>query len=311
VFATKNIQKGTLIFTEYPLLLHTPDILYRTARDEVLKRDYKIKSDKFWALPKAACHCPEMRAICGCPDSDYDLIVHENQYTIDGDAAVYEFASKMNHSCDPNTRWMASNDDNAELPLILHFIANRTIKKGSEITILYELVLGPTSNRRKVLQDSRHFDCICDKCVNNEDIPLSVILENRIGGSGTGDKCKDTEVLNKPTMERVWLEQNLEYWSNAYDRWGQELARSKKDDNTKLLKQGLSKEEICDRRMLSFKQAHSEWLKNHNPFKLSAGFIAGFLTFQGAQVQQELLKDLMKLQSGQRMEDSGVGGTII
>lgn len=266
----------------------------------MIQRNHKPEFDKFWALPKAKCTCDAPP--CTCNDQGYDRVLFENHLAHFSGKAVYEFASKINHSCDPNTRWSSlEGPPQPDMPMILYFVAVRPIQKGEEITVQYEMVMGKTATRRATIQNSRRFECVCTACTNDADIPFAAFFKINFDDQ-LGNRCKDTEILGKPTKERIWLEQNLEYWNDEYQKFVDELARNEKNEDAELVKAGVPKEEICDKRMVAFKRVRLEWLMKHNPFKLPEDILVAHLKEMVKIDYLCLIKELEALDSGKVTE---------
>jgi len=84
----------------------------------------------------------------------------------DGRRALYDSLSMANHSCAPNAAWRTVNAAVGEKELVC--IA-RTIPAAEEVCISYlperDLFLLDHESRRGRLQDSRAFECMCDRCM--------------------------------------------------------------------------------------------------------------------------------------------------
>jgi len=74
--------------------------------------------------------------------------------------STYFMSSFMSHSCFPNAVWHYEDDD-----FVLR--ARRKIEAGDEISVSYlseDALLESVPARRKHLEDSKHFQCRCDRC---------------------------------------------------------------------------------------------------------------------------------------------------
>lgn len=83
---------------------------------------------------------------------------HELPTTNPSCVALYYRASIFEHSCRPNLS--KSFSDNNEII----FWSPNAIKVNEHLTISYTDVLWETSNRRHHLQQTKHFDCDCERC---------------------------------------------------------------------------------------------------------------------------------------------------
>ncbi len=73
---------------------------------------------------------------------------------------MHSVASFVNHDCNPNTNYYYDRNK-----LMIHFIANRRIAKGEEITISYVPDIIDPMERKKALRDRWGFDCKCKLCL--------------------------------------------------------------------------------------------------------------------------------------------------
>lgn len=84
----------------------------------------------------------------------------------DNHANLYEMLSRINHSCDPNTARISTDNIGG-----VAIVANKDIEKDEEISINY--MDGADDNkaveeRRKYLMQQYHFHCQCDLCMMQE-----------------------------------------------------------------------------------------------------------------------------------------------
>lgn len=93
---------------------------------------------------------------------DYGLVVSRD-YTKLGEA-VYLSASKVNHSCAPNS--LVSFGEGKNLCELKIQCTKGPIKDGQEVTISYGPLATKNSKeeRRKILKDNYYFDCQCSAC---------------------------------------------------------------------------------------------------------------------------------------------------
>lgn len=82
--------------------------------------------------------------------------------------ALFKYGCRLNHSCcSSNTTWKIGNNDNINNNSnILTFISTTDIHKGEELTQCYfdRERWYPTHLRKKLLQESRFFNCNCFEC---------------------------------------------------------------------------------------------------------------------------------------------------
>jgi hypothetical protein len=83
---------------------------------------------------------------------------HELPLTNPSCVVIYHRASLFEHSCKPNLA--KSFSDNNEII----FWAPNGAKVNEHLTISYTDVLWETSNRRHHLQQTKHFECDCERC---------------------------------------------------------------------------------------------------------------------------------------------------
>ncbi len=75
-------------------------------------------------------------------------------------AMMHSLASFVNHDCNPNTNYYYDRNK-----LMIHFIANRRIAKGEEITITYVPDILDPMERKIALRNRWGFDCKCKLCL--------------------------------------------------------------------------------------------------------------------------------------------------
>jgi hypothetical protein len=77
-------------------------------------------------------------------------------------AGLFALASRMNHSCKPNARYVWRPDLKRELVM-----AMRPIISGEEITVSYVENYSSTAKRKKRLLNSFAFECTCPACTDS------------------------------------------------------------------------------------------------------------------------------------------------
>lgn len=110
---------------------------------------------------------------------------------------LYPQAAMLSHDCRPNTKHNFVGDD-----FTLVLTATQDIKKGDTITATYTQTLWGTHARRAHLQESKCFNCTCERCSDpfEFDTYLSCILCS---------KCRGYVVCNDPLdMTSDWACQN-------------------------------------------------------------------------------------------------------
>ncbi|KAI5464358.1 hypothetical protein BGZ63DRAFT_401314 [Mariannaea sp. PMI_226] len=156
--ATRNISKGTRIFTETPLF-KLPDCVWEGgfAEDATLlelKGLSRAQQRAFFELHNV--HARQHSPVLGIVQSNLLPLTGED----DGSSGLFLEASRINHSCRPN----AQHSWNADLEcLVVH--AMEDIKAGCEITISY--VSGKSlsyAERQAQLKQRFDFSCACKLC---------------------------------------------------------------------------------------------------------------------------------------------------
>ncbi|KAF7923386.1 uncharacterized protein EAE97_010824 [Botrytis byssoidea] len=93
---------------------------------------------------------------------------------------------------------------------ILVFSAVRNIKRGEELTTLYQAPLGATLARRKFLSSKYGFICMFRACINNK--VLNLHSESLKYAPWIVAKESGSEILNKPTLEEIQTLKQVEGW---------------------------------------------------------------------------------------------------
>lgn len=118
--------------------------------------------------------------------------------------STYFMSSFMSHSCYPNAVWHYEEDS-----FVLR--ARRDIEKGTEICLSYlseDALLEPVPQRRKHLQDSKHFWCGCERCSVERDTSRGFRCPKCKKGpvfSGVRE-TNDKKKKDKPELEGVVCE---------------------------------------------------------------------------------------------------------
>ncbi|KAH7161983.1 hypothetical protein B0J13DRAFT_535010 [Dactylonectria estremocensis] len=176
LFALKAIKAGTLIIQEEPLLT--------ISREEARSRqEYTWVTSKFGQLQSetqrrlmSLYHNPkklqEFAFLEGqiCPDTNFDCAFvlakfYTNAATISSgklQVGLYPTFCRMNHSCAPNTSWMAD-----DVTGTMEVYAVRDIREDEEITDSYTDVARSRESRNRELRNWG-FDCGCSVCEGPE-----------------------------------------------------------------------------------------------------------------------------------------------
>lgn len=106
---------------------------------------------------------------CHLPVGDILVLaaqINENSYALGAlddrhlvaSVGLFPIMGLINHSCAPNCGWSNAGDG----AVALH--ALRDLKEGEEITLSYIDIDKERSERRRELQETKHFDCACERC---------------------------------------------------------------------------------------------------------------------------------------------------
>jgi hypothetical protein len=151
--------------------------LESTSRIEEIKAKFKMVGELFYLNEKdierlveiyfqIKCNSFTVKAIEHLNDVDYGYVV-SREFTSLG-KAVYLSASKVNHSCDPNSLVSFGEEENI---CEINIRSTKNVKEGQELTISY----GPLATklnkqeRHKILKDNYYFDCQCSACDENSE----------------------------------------------------------------------------------------------------------------------------------------------
>ena len=155
MFATTDIQKGTRILTEKPFftLATSPELSWSDpyAPNDISEAFDRLTNRK--RLKYMQLHCPK-RKDCSVLVSIYEANCYEMGQ---GDCICYE-ASRINHSCVPNSHY--SWNDNIRR-LTVHAV--KDIHEGEEITVSYCSGFRTLEGRRRKLKPYV-FTCLCPAC---------------------------------------------------------------------------------------------------------------------------------------------------
>ncbi|KAF2743525.1 SET domain-containing protein [Sporormia fimetaria CBS 119925] len=161
LFSTKSVKAGDSLILKHPNVIVTRNILHPFAREE-----------RHRLLDLAVAQLPEKttKTILGLAKSrggfPLDDIVQTNAMgmrlgEVDGvgHLGVVPEASRINHSCRPNTYYRFD-----DYTLTLNLFAVRDIEAGEELTYSYGFYDRPHELRTQILQENWGFKCTCALC---------------------------------------------------------------------------------------------------------------------------------------------------
>ncbi|KZO96550.1 SET domain-containing protein [Calocera viscosa TUFC12733] len=153
--ATRNIEAGTFVLREQPLLVACMDARFNSSVSLAgLKTPRREKLSVLYNSARGMLGMSELHGIVATnavgialpPDGEDHL-------------AVCEFASRINHSCIPNARYYWDNDNFA-----VGLVTTQHIRAGTEITITYIDPFLPHLDREAHLLSNYGFSCNCLAC---------------------------------------------------------------------------------------------------------------------------------------------------
>eukprot|EP00090_Calanus_glacialis_P035188 TRINITY_DN60124_c0_g1_i1.p1 TRINITY_DN60124_c0_g1~~TRINITY_DN60124_c0_g1_i1.p1 ORF type:complete len:336 (-),score=82.17 TRINITY_DN60124_c0_g1_i1:45-1052(-) len=180
IFALREISAGEIVMKEKPLVILTTPHTPKTLAKYVAELRGKVKSldedrqEDFYSLGISR---PEL-----CTKDRGDLrmmgIFQTNSIPIreydklkgkDLGAAVYKYASRINHSCKPNVVWSFT-----QAKKVKEVRATKPILAGEEVTACYIDPLNMAEDRQKLLSSKYNFTCSCEIC----SLPTEKLKEN-------------------------------------------------------------------------------------------------------------------------------------
>lgn len=210
MFARRAIKEGTEILREAPFINAQRSLLSIEAGFQTLSEE---KKKKFLAL-HSRCTCKKRP----CDETLVMRIWNTNSFDIKPNKAddgvqhtfVFELASRINHSCLPNTTHGFTKE------LFISFQVVRDIQEGEELTHDY-LGAGRFPSRvfrRQAMSERYGFHCCCTACAGNQDLTrISIkgpILRDEM--RQFEKRTKGAEVLNKPTLKELEKMEEAEEW---------------------------------------------------------------------------------------------------
>jgi len=131
---------------------------------------------------------------------------------------VYEMASRINHSCVPNTTRGFKKDTHPQIV----FHAFQDIKQGEEIYTDYTGACGNTQTRRQVLSSKYGFNCRCKACNNKLTIEINPnSLKNRLF-KVLPVSTAEMRVIGKHSPEEIAAARDVDNW---YKVWQSKLKK--------------------------------------------------------------------------------------
>lgn len=153
-------QSGVLDMYYFPLdAQQLQPLKYDVARSAGI-----VGVDKQLAIKLLSISMANSHEYFGSTDAVYEEVasfIRQNLRST-GKRALFLYASKVSHSCHPNTTYTSKTDDGK-----MEYKSVREIKEGDMISFPYigDLWETPTNLRRKALQESRSFFCKCKRCL--------------------------------------------------------------------------------------------------------------------------------------------------
>ncbi|KAF8199778.1 hypothetical protein K438DRAFT_1822486 [Mycena galopus ATCC 62051] len=185
-FATQDIAVGALLLVEIPTIVvqNTVVLNFGMTSAEVYRELFRRVPEKTF---------PALLALANSqPPGIYDLeegILRSNTLGIAlpapvvlaplamGHSGLFLKASRLNHSCSPN---VIHRFNSKSFALTVHAV--RPIAKGEEIVHSYinQESTATRDERRSLLRDRYHFDCVCDHCTDTISFHGSDVRRQRI-----------------------------------------------------------------------------------------------------------------------------------
>ncbi|KAK2605767.1 hypothetical protein N8I77_008581 [Diaporthe amygdali] len=162
LFALEDIQKGTHILVEAPLLAVNPPALVPGMGYSLSAMAADVEHEYSRLSPEQqeeylSCHEQRLEGDSQSESGRLMAILRSNAYNLqDGRVAIYPKVALINHSCQPNVL----NADNDGTRVI---VATRNIEKGEEILTTYIPLLMDTESRNQRLHPYG-FRCDCQAC---------------------------------------------------------------------------------------------------------------------------------------------------
>jgi hypothetical protein len=143
VFALRNIPAGTIILSEKPLVVLVDD---GTRVDPLIASVNALSPARMKAFYNLSSYSS------GPSESRLRSIVYSNGFTIGMGSGVFETASRINHSCVENTKYVWKKS----IGRMVYYNKFR-LDKGEEVTVSY-------GHNKKWLKIIYGFDCTCPQC---------------------------------------------------------------------------------------------------------------------------------------------------
>jgi SET and MYND domain-containing protein len=134
--------------------------MFTDAMDVPTNHDFKVKELRSKVPAEMRPSLKEMVKLASRVNSNsYGLGDPNEASNADVAFGLFPVASFMNHSCHPNSVFTGSSHG------VMVVKALRPIKAGDEILVSYIDIFQPTQERRHDLLTTKHFWCLCDRCV--------------------------------------------------------------------------------------------------------------------------------------------------
>ncbi|TGO08370.1 hypothetical protein BTUL_0212g00090 [Botrytis tulipae] len=288
VFAAQDIQKETEVLREAPLMKCGVNWLIKETFFMSLNEE---KKNVLRSL-HSHCSCDENP----CRETTLMRIYDVNSFDIVSDKPkrtnyIYHFASRINHECLP--KMARGNTKNGNLV----FTTVRDIKRGEELTTFYQVPIGTTLARRKILLSKYGFTCMCKACTSN--IVLNLCGETLKYSPWIIANESGSEILNKPTLEEMQTAKQVESWFKSVS---QAAGKAEEDMTIAISNDLLRSQSTQERRHLIVEntvQIFDDYLRKNNPYELSDQVISAYryqatiLTFRAAkQVFNSLRREM-------------------
>jgi len=203
MIATRKLYPGDVILAEKPVLI-VPDAIYSNVEkcEEYLEKEINKMGSVEREFLLNLTDCREKRESDYYDPSPYCGFFYTNAMTYEDDAAICPTMARANHSCRPNSEFVARVDLGVQ-----HLTANYIINPGDEITINYMAMAEEGSDtketRQAYLREFYGFQCTCRACTfqgkdlqEDEDL-RETIKELQAAGSDNLDPTELEALISK------------------------------------------------------------------------------------------------------------------
>ncbi|TGO50707.1 hypothetical protein BOTNAR_0383g00060 [Botryotinia narcissicola] len=213
VFAAQDIKKETKILREAPLMKCGVNWLLKEALFMSLNEEKNVLGPFTVIVAATIPHAEKQH-----PSRFTELIASISSAT-NRNAQISFTTSHHALTTSVSLTWL---EETLRMEILV-FSAVRNIKRGEELTTLYQAPLGTTLARRKFLSSKYGFICMCKACINNKVLILH--SESLKYAPWIVAKESGSEILNKPTLEEIQTLKQVESWyesvSQAAEKAGQ------------------------------------------------------------------------------------------